>query len=114
MDLMLGLIFLMHILVKRFFFDAVHDLVETPLEESRDVLVHEESPSFGFHDIVLPNPLDHSHVSLTCSQPSIFPEYSSNAPFDNPEICNSTVDLGHDDNEFYVLGRNVHDYLSLY
>jgi len=55
--------------------DKVHDLVETPLEGSRDVLVHEWSPSLGFDSIVLPNSLDHSHVSPVCSLPSFSPEY---------------------------------------
>ena len=53
-------------------FDKVYDLVEIPLEESRGVLVHEESLSLGFHDIVLPNPLDHSHVS-PCVHNPLFP-----------------------------------------
>jgi len=44
--------------------DEMHDLDETPLEGSRDVFMHEESPSLGFNDSVISNPLDHSHVSL--------------------------------------------------
>jgi len=31
-------------------FDKVHDLLETPLEWSRDVIMHEESTCLGFDD----------------------------------------------------------------
>jgi len=75
------------------------------------VFVHKESPNLDFHDIVLPNPLYHYNVSLTCSQPFISLEYSLNVPVDNPKICDSNVDLGHKDNEFNLLGGNVDDYL---
>ena len=34
-------------------------------------------------------------------------------PVDNLKINDSNVDLGHEDNEFNVLGGNVDDYLSL-
>jgi len=44
----------------------VHDLVETPLEGSSDVRMHEESPSLSFDNNVLPNPRDHSRVSPIC------------------------------------------------
>jgi len=54
-----------------------------------------ESPSLGFHDTVLPNSLDHSHVSPTCSQSSLSPKYFLAAPIDNPKICDSNVYLGH-------------------
>jgi len=54
--------------------DEVYDLDETPLEESCDVFMHEESPSLGFNNIVLPNSLNHSHVSPIYSQPSHFLE----------------------------------------
>ena len=47
----------------------MHVLDETPLEGSRDVLVHEKSPSLSFHDIVLPNCIDHSYVSLRVHNP---------------------------------------------
>jgi len=77
------------------------------------VLAHKKSPSLGFHDVVLPNPLDHSHVSSTCSQPSISPKYSLDAPIDNPKICDSNVDLSYEDSDFSVLGGNVDDYVSL-
>ena len=89
------------------------DLVETPLEGSRDVLVHEESPIVGFHNIVLPNPLNHSHVSPTCSQPPISPEYSLDVPIDNPKICDPNIDLGYEDKMFNMLGENVDNFLSL-
>ena len=49
-------------------FDMVRNLVDTPLERSRDAFVHKESPSIAC-DNVLPNPLDHSHISTFCSQP---------------------------------------------
>jgi len=41
----------------------VHDLVRTPLEGPRDVFMHEKFPGLGFDDSVIPNPLDHSHIS---------------------------------------------------
>ena len=44
-------------------FHKVHDALETPLEGSRDVFMHEEPPSLGFDNIALRNPLDHSYVS---------------------------------------------------
>ena len=46
----------------KYILNEVHDLVETHLEGSHDVFVHEDSPSLGY-TIVLPNPLDHSHAS---------------------------------------------------
>ena len=48
-----------------------------------------------------------------CSQPSISPEYSLDAPIDNSKICDSNFYLGHEDNKFNVLGGNVDNYLSL-
>jgi len=44
-------------------FDRVHNLVETPLEGCHDVFVHEDSSSLG-SNYVIPNPLNHSHVSM--------------------------------------------------
>jgi len=41
----------------------VYNLAKTPLEESYDVFMHEESPNLGFDDSVLSNPPIHSHVS---------------------------------------------------
>ena len=67
-------------------FDEVHNLDKFPLEGSHDVFMHEESPSLGFDDSVIPNPLDHSHVSPMCSLPSSFPEYYINTPIENHMI----------------------------
>jgi len=53
---------------------VMHNLVKTPLEVSCDVYVHEEYFSIGCNN-VHSNPLDHSNVSLMCSQPFSFPEY---------------------------------------
>jgi len=69
----------------------VHDLDETPLEGSHDVFMHKDFPSLGCNN-VLPNPLDHTHVFPACSQPPISPEYSLDAPIDNPKICDPNVD----------------------
>jgi len=91
--------------------DEVHDLDSTPLEASRDVLMHKESPNLGFDNIALPNSLDHTNASPTCSQPSIFPEYYLDAPIDNLKICDSNVDLGFVDNMFNMLGGNVDNFL---
>jgi len=52
--------------------DEVHDLIATRLEGSCDVLMQEDLPSLGY-DIVLPNPLDHPHVSPLCSLLLSFP-----------------------------------------
>ena len=59
--------------------DEVHDLVEMPLEGSRDVFIYEESTSLGCNN-VLPNLLDHSHVSPICSLPSPPPKYYIDTP----------------------------------
>ena len=90
----------------------MHDLDETPLEGSHDVFMHEKSSSLAFDNIALPNPL-HTHVSHTCSQPSISPEYSLDAPIDNHKICYSNVDLGFVDNMFNMHGGNVGNSLFL-
>ena len=68
------------------------------------MFMHEESPSLGFDDSVLPNPFDHSHVFPLCLQPS---------PVDNPMICDDNVNLGYEDNMFSMLGGNVDNFLSL-
>ena len=94
-------------------FDKVHDSAETPLEGSRDVFVHEESPSLGFDDCAFPDLLDHSHVFPVCLQPSPSPEYDIVEPIGNPKIRDSNVDLGYEANEFNVLGGNDDDYASL-
>jgi len=91
----------------------VHDLVETPLDGSHHVFLHEESPSLGFDDCVFPNPLDHSHVSPMYLQPSPSSEYDIAVPVDNPKICDSNVNLGHEDNELNMLGGNIDNCLSL-
>ena len=90
----------------------VHNLVNTPLKGCRYECLHEESPHLGFHDIVLPNPVNRSHVCSMCSQASISPEYSLDTPI-NPKICDSNVDLGHEVKMFNMLGGNVDNFLSL-
>jgi len=50
--------------------EEVYNLIETPLEESRDVFVPKDSPNLGFDNNVLPNLLDHFHVSPISSLPS--------------------------------------------
>ena len=82
-------------------FDVEHNLVETPLEVSYDMYVHEESSSLGCNN-VLPYPLDHSHVSPVCSQPSFFLEYYFDVPIDNFAICDSIGDLGLANNMFHA------------
>jgi len=93
-------------------FDRVHNLAKTPVEGCHNVFTDEKSPTLGY-DNVLPNPLDHSHVSPICSPPLSFPWYSLDVPIDNFEICNSNVDLGYEDNMLNMLGRNVACFLSL-
>jgi len=85
-------------------FDEAHDRAETPLKGSGDVFVRKECPNLSFDDSVIPNLLKHSLVFPICLQPSILPEYSLDTPVDNPKVCDSNVDLGHEDNEFNVLG----------
>jgi len=89
--------------------DEVSDLVETTLEGSRDVFMHEESPSPGCNN-VLPNPLDHSHV---CSLPSQSPQYYLDEPINNFLMCDANVSLGFVNNMFSILSGNVDDYVSL-
>jgi len=43
-------------------FDEVHNLVDAPLEECADMFVHRGWPSLDYSDVI-PNTLDHSHVS---------------------------------------------------
>ena len=64
----------------------MRDLVETSLEGSCNVFMHEESPRLGFNNIVVSNPLGHSHVSPVCSLPSPSPEYYIVEPIGNPMI----------------------------
>jgi len=86
-------------------FDVVHNLVDTPLEGCRDMFVHGGSPGLGRDDVIR-IPLEHSHVSLMCSQPSFFPEYSVDVPNDIFKLCDSNVDMGYADKMFNMLGGN--------
>ena len=61
----------------------MHDPYESPLEGSRDMFMHKESPSLGFDDSVISNPLDHSHVSPMWSLPSPSPKYYLDEPINN-------------------------------
>jgi len=112
LGLLLGLM-LLHVLSSEDILDDVHDLYKTPLEGSRDVFMHKESPSLGFDNNVLHNPLDYSHVSPMYLQPSSSPEYYIDVPIDNPMICNGNVDLGYENNMFNILGGNVDNFVSL-
>ena len=93
-------------------FNIEHNLVDTPSEGCRDAFLHKESPSLAY-DNVIPNFLEHSHVSSFCSPPSFSSELGFDVPIDNFEICDSNVDLGHEDNMFHMLGRNVDQFESL-
>ena len=77
------------------------------------MFVHDDFPSLGFDDRILPNPLNHLPASPLCSLPSLLPEYNMDVPIDNPMICDATMDLGYGDNIFYMLGGNVDGYVSL-
>ena len=79
-----------------------HNLVDTPLEQFRDVFAHEGSSNLAC-DNVLPNPLEHFHVSTFCSPPSFSLEYTYDVPIDNFEICDSNVDLGNANYMFLCL-----------
>ena len=61
-----------------------------------------------------PNPLDHSHISIICSQLSHFLEYYTDASIDNPMFCYANVDLGCEDNIFDVLGRNIDNFMHYF
>jgi len=91
----------------------VHDLDKTSLEGSRDVFMNEESHSLDFDDIVLPNPVDHSHGSPVYLQPPLSPKYYLDMPINNPMICNANVDLGYEDSMFDMLGGNIDNFKSL-
>ena len=93
--------------------DEVHDLVETSLEGSRDVYMHEKSPSLGFDNIVLRNPLNDTHVSPICLSRSPSPEYHIDVPNDNPVICDANNNLGYEDKAFSMFGGNVVNFMSL-
>ena len=87
-------------------FDEMHNLVDTPLDGCCDMFVNEGCPSLGCDDVI-PIPLEHSYVSLMCSQPLFFPEYSVDAPNDISKLCDSNVDMSYVDNMFNMLGGNV-------
>jgi len=74
--------------------------------------VHEGPPSLGSNHVI-PNPLDHSHVSPMCSQPSFSPEYSVDVLNDLSKFCNSNVDMGNEDNMFNMLRGNNEIFESL-
>jgi len=92
-------------------FDEVHNLVDTPLEGCSDMFMHEKSPSLGSNHVV-PNPLEHSHVSTFCSQPSLSLEFHFEVPIDNFVICDFNVDLGNANNMLNVLGGNIVDHFE--
>jgi len=93
--------------------DREHNLVDTPLEGCREVFVHNGSPSLTY-DNVTPNPLEHSHVSTFCSQPSLSsPELDLDVPNDISTICDFNVDMCHDNNMFKMLGGNNEKFESL-
>ena len=94
--------------------DEVHHLDEIPFGGVTWCVYEWGVSSLGFDDNVLPEPLDHSHMSPMCSQPSISPEYSLDTPIDNLKIYDSNVDLGSVDNMFNMLGGNVDNFLSLW
>jgi len=93
--------------------DEVHNLDKTPLEGSLDVFIHEESPSLSFDNIVLPNPLDYSHISPIFLQPSPSPKYNIDTSIDNPMIFYANNDLGYENDMFSMLGGNVDSFMSL-
>ena len=79
-------------------FKEVHNLVDIPLEGCPDMFVHEGSLSLGSNHVI-PNALDHFHVSTMRSQPSSSSlELDYNVPIGNFEICDSNIDLGLENN----------------
>ena len=70
----------------------MYDLVETPLEGSRDVFAHKGFFSLGCN-IVLPNPLDHFHAFPLCSLPSQSQKYYLDEPINNFLIYDANIDL---------------------
>jgi len=77
------------------------------------VFMHEESPSLGFDDSAIPNPLDHFHVSPICSLSSSSPKYFNDMPIKTPMIFDANIDLGYEVNMFNMLGGNAKNFLSL-
>ena len=92
--------------------DVVHNLVNTPVGGCHCEYLHEESSSLCF-SYAFPNPLSHSHVSPTCSQPPISHEYCIDALIHDPKIWDCNVDLGHTVKMFSMLVGNVDNFLSL-
>jgi len=90
-------------------FDEKHDLARTPLEGHYDVFVHEESSSVG-SNYVIPNPIEHSHVSITRSQPSFSANYSVVVPNGISKLCDFKVDLGRENNMSIMLRGNVENF----
>ena len=74
--------------------------------------MHKGSPSL-VDDNVIPNSLEHSHVSTFCSPPSFSPELDFDVPIDNFEICDSNVDMGNVENVLNMLGGSVDTFMSL-
>jgi len=74
--------------------------------------VYEGSPSLAYENVI-PSSLEHSHVSTFCSQPSFPPELDYDVPIDDFAICDSNIDLGHENNMFNMLGGNVENFESL-
>ena len=75
--------------------DREHNLVDTPLKGCRDLFVHEGSSSLSYEN-VLPNPLEHAHVSIVSSPPSSSsPELAFEVPISISKICDANVDLGN-------------------
>jgi len=93
--------------------DEVNKPDNTLLEGSRDVFVHKDFPSLDFNNIVSPNPLDHSHFSPMCLQPSPSPDYYIGPPIENPMIFDASVDLGYEVNMFNMFGWNANNCVSL-
>ena len=76
--------------------DRGHNLVFTPLEGCQDLFVQEGSSSLSYENVLL-NPLKHAHVFIVSSPPtSSSPEYAFDVPIDNSEICESNVEMGHE------------------
>jgi len=84
--------------------DEMYDPVETPLDRSRDVFMHEKSPSLGCAN-VFPNPLDRSHFLPLCSLPSPSLEYYLDVLIHNSMICDASGDLGCEENIFCMLRK---------
>jgi len=86
-------------------FEEVHNLVDNPLERCRDMFEHEGCPSLVCDDVI-PNSLEHSHVSPMFSHPSFSPKHSFDVPNDISKLRDSNMDLGYDDNVLNTLSGN--------